>query len=102
MITLQRLLELRTDDALVEHLKRVCEHATSLVAIDIVAISASIANGGATPSTIADSNDGALAMMLAIHEESRQPFVEFLKELDRSAVVRVRPHLHAELKDLLR
>jgi hypothetical protein len=41
-------------------------------------------------------------MMLAIHEESRRPYIEFLQELDKSAVVRVRPHLHEKLKELLK
>jgi hypothetical protein len=102
VISLQRLVELRTDEALVDRLKNTCERATELVAVDIVQISKRIAAGRAVPSLVTDAQDGALAMMLAIHEESRRPYIEFLQELDKSAVVRVRPHLHEKLKELLK
>lgn len=42
------------------------------------------------------------AIALTIYDEARRPFLEFLTELDKSAVVRARPHLHVKLKELLR
>lgn len=101
MISLERLVELRADEALVGRLKNTCERAAALVAVDIAEIAERIATGKAVP-VVSDHADGALAMMLAVHEESRRPYIEFLKELDKSAVVRVRPYLHEKLKGLLK
>lgn len=98
-MTLERLVELRSDKRLIKKLFGHTKHAIDLIA----------GNPDATLQGIRSqelgAEDEARAMaqagMLAVYEETRRPYIELLRDIDKSAVVRARPHLHARLKELL-
>lgn len=100
MITLQRLIELRKDKALMRRLFSHVQTASSLLAYDSSEAIRGIMEQQAA--AIEEAKSVSEAVSLVIYEETRLPYIEFLKELDHSAVVRTRPHLHAKLKELIK
>lgn len=100
MITLERLVELRADKALNQRLMELMRYAFQLVAIDPTSAAKALASGRPVEA-FADAKVASEATALVLYEETRRPFIELLRDIDKSAVVRARPHLHARLKELL-
>lgn len=100
MITLQDLVRLRGDEQLVAQLDGYIFRAMELVGPDPQEWARQMLDG--VPGALIEAKEVSRAMMLAVYVESRRPFIEFLNELDQAAIVRVRPHLHAKLKELIR
>lgn len=100
MITLERLVALRSDKALLQRLFNVVKHSGALISTNPDEMIRGIKIGEA--SAIADAKSTAEASWLALYEETRRPYIDFLTLLDKSGIVRCRPHLHEQLKRLLK
>lgn len=100
MISLERLVELRSDSALMHTIDGCVRHSTQLLGFDSEETIRGIVRG--EKNAAADAKRMHEVISLAIYEEARRPLVDFLRELDASALVRVRPRLHQRLKELIK
>lgn len=100
MISLDRLVELRSDPALVKRLDACTQHAVALIGARSAETLRAIVRG--EEAALHDARRMHEAVALAVYEEARRPLIEFLRELDRSLVITHSPVLHQRLKELIK
>lgn len=105
MITLERLVELREDKALMDRLLKLMWHAVGLVAVDPNRVNRTMTSGSAPSNAInaamADAKVAAEATSLVIYEETRRPFIELLRDIYYAGAVPKKSELGRRLGQML-